>query len=200
METNTLYYKIIQTLKKATPFFLFFSAFCAVIFFRGCNKDTPVNETKTTIDTIFVDRVIKIPEIKEVIVYKDPVPVDIQVVGVDTIRKYSKTYTDSTGVAEVTVDDSVNGRLLRQQVNIKVKEREIKYKERIVKTTNTIKYKPDFVMSAGLTATSGIRPSVGVEIGFKNHIGLNFEVGYNTNKIWTIGVKRDIFTHYKKYK
>ena len=37
-----------------------------------------------------------------------PVPVKIQVVGKDTIRSYVKTYRDSTGVAEITVTDSVN--------------------------------------------------------------------------------------------
>lgn len=200
METNTLLSKIKEVFKKSTSFFIFFSLFCVVIFFRGCDKDTPVNEIKTITDTLYVDKVIKIPEIKEVIVYKDPVPTDILVVGSDTVRRYRKVYTDSTGVATVTVTDSINGRLLGQTLDIKVKEREVKYKERVI-TNNTItKLKPTFVISAGLTASSGIRPTVGAEVGFKNRSGYNLELGYNNQKEITIGIKKDIFTFYNKNK
>ena len=169
-----------------------------LVFFDTCsNKKETVKEV-TKSDTVYIDRVIKIPEIKEKITYLKPKEIVKNIVGKDTLRNYKKLYKDSTGVAEVEVFDSINGKLLQQQVNIKVKEREVVYKDKIITNTTTIKYKPSFVISAGLNTSISVNPAVGVDLMLKNREGWNLNVGYNTNKEIMIGLKKDLITFYKK--
>ena len=47
---------------------------------------------------------------------------------------------------------------------------------------------------------SGLNGSIGAEVGLKNSKGVNLELGYNSNKNFTIGIKKDIFTFYNKNK
>ena len=189
-----------EVLRSLTIPFITVSLVCCVLFIRSCNSEVKTGKTVTTTDTLYVDRIIKIPEIREVIVNAKPVPVKIQVVGKDTIRSYVKTYRDSTGVAEITVTDSVKGTLLNQIVGIKIKEREVRYTEKIITNNSVTKLKPSFVLSAGVKMISGLNGSIGAEVGLKNSKGVNLELGYNSNKNFTIGIKKDIFTFYNKNK
>jgi hypothetical protein len=197
MEKEVISSKILSTMKSLTPYFVIFGLLVFIIFFKGCGKEM-VGKTVTTTDTLVVEKMIVIPEIREVIKYRNPVPVDTQVVGKDTIRKYLRTYKDSTGVTEVTVSDSIAGRLLGQTINIKVKEREVKYTEKVITNNSVTKLKPSFVLSAGVSMVSGVNGSYGFEVGLKNSKGINLELGYDSNKNFTIGIKKDIFTLYKK--
>jgi hypothetical protein len=198
MEEATTSSKIINVIKSLSIFFVIFGTVCFLMFFRGCGTKTEVGKTVTTTDTLYIDKVIKIPEVREKIVYRNPVPVETKVIGKDTIRKYKHVYKDSTGVAEITVSDSIAGRLLGQVVDIKIKEREVKYQEKVVTTTITKTLKPSFVLSMGVTAVSGLNGSYGVEVGIKNSKGLNLDLGYDSNKNFTVGIKKDVFTLYKK--
>jgi hypothetical protein len=173
--------------------------FLLFIFLRGCKKDDLV-VSKTTTDTVFVEKIKIIPKIEQVIQYRDPKPLYINVVGKDTIKNYKKVYTDSTNVAEVTIEDSINGTLLNQRVKINVKEREVKYKETVITNNTVTKLKPFMVLSAGLTAQSGLNPTLGAEVGLKNKNGYNVELGYNLRKEFTVGIKKDILTIYNKNK
>ena len=197
MEKEVISSKILSTMKSLTPYFVIFALLVFIIFFKGCGKEM-VGKTITTTDTLVVEKVIVIPKIQEVIVYRNPVPVKVEVVGKDTIRKYQHTYKDSTGVAEVTVYDSISGKLIGQRVNIKVKEREVKYSEKVINNNTVTKLKPSFVLSAGVRMTSGVNGSYGAEIGLKNSRGYNLEIGYNSRENFTVGIKKDIFTFYKK--
>lgn len=200
MEKDTWYMRLLKIVGRLTPYFVIFALVCFILFFRDCSLKAPKDSVKIVSDTVYVYRTIKIPAVQQTMETKKPEAVKETKVGNDTIRTYRKTYKDSTGTAEVTVSDSVNGRLLNQIVDIKVKEREVKYRERFINTKTTIEHKPSFVISAGLTATSGINPSFGAEIGFKNRNGLNLEVGYNNRNEIQVGIKKDIFTFYNKNK
>jgi hypothetical protein len=200
MEKVTTGAKIMEVLRSLTIPFITISLVCCVLFLRSCNSEVKTGNTVTTTDTLYVDRIIKIPEILEVIVNTKPVPVKIQVVGKDTLRSYVNTYKDSTGVAEITVTDSVNGSLLNQIVGIKIKEREVRYTEKVITNNSVTKLKPYFVLSAGVKMISGLNGSMGAEVGIKNSKGVSLELGYNSNRTFIIGIKKDIFTFYNKNK
>lgn len=190
-----------EKIKNLAPWVI--TAFLAVLlFFKGCGKDSNNNTVTKEVksDTVYVDKIVKIPAITENIINIKPEPIKeyVKEKSKDTLRTYKNTYTDSTGVASVTVFDSVSGKLLEQAVNIHVKEREIKYKEKIITNTETIKKKPNFILSAGLSTTTGVKPIYGAEITLKNSTGWNLDLGYNLEKQITIGIKKDLITSYKK--
>lgn len=200
METSTSQFNKSNILR-VLPYFLL-GITLLFLFLGRCNNDVESVTTEIVTDTIYLEKIKVIPKIEEELETIKPRPVDIQVVNKDTIRSYSRVYKDSTGVAEITVEDSVNGILLNQKVKINVKEREIKYLEKLVTNTvtNTTKVKPYMVLSAGLTATSGVRPTIGAEVSLKNKNGYNLDFGYNNQKEFTIGLKKDLLTIYNKNK
>lgn len=169
-----------------------------LLFVKSCVRENIEGVNTITSDTIYIPKVIRIPEIKQVFVNTTPKEKGKSVVKGDTIRTYENKYIDSTGLAEVTISDSVNGKLLNQKVKIHVKEQEVKYEEKII--TNTTKLKPSFVISGGLTTQIGVNPSVGMELSFKNKSGYTLDLGVNNRKDFTIGVKKDLFTYWNNKK
>lgn len=151
--------------------------------------------TKT--DTLFIPKIIKIKEIKQVFVNKYPKAIDSAIVGKDTLRSYNTCYTDSTGVVEVTVKDSVNGKLLNQVVDFYVKPRDIKYQEKVITNTTTIKQTPNFSLSAGINTSLNTTPAIGIGITVKDGTGWGLDLGYNSNKQFIVGIKKDILKTYK---
>lgn len=197
--------------------FLFF-----YIFMGGFNKQASSNKSKS--DTIYVEKTIKIPEIvgsvnnpnptiivnptktydEELLKYLRSLSTKEEVLEAckeaTQIREYKNTYaSDKDSTVVVTVEDSTAGRLLNQKMSFKVKEREVKYQEKIINNY----LKPKFVISAGGSAqlpTSPLapKPAVGGVVGFKNKAGYNLDFGYNTNQQFEVTLKKDIFTFWGK--
>lgn len=163
-------------------------------FFKGCGVSNTSYKTETIRDTIYKEKVIKIPEIKEVFVNSKPKVISVIPPKSDkdtAVSVYQNIYKDSSGLAQVEIIDSVKGRLTHQNVKFHVKEQEIKYTEKTI--TNTVKKKPVFILSAGLNTTIGVRPSIGAEVDLKNRT-TTLELGINNYKEVTVGLKKDIFT------
>lgn len=173
-----------------------------LLFFKSCGSNpvvpNPRVQVKVVTDTVYTTKYIKIPEIKQIFVTKKPKPVDISIIAKDTFRIYDTKYTDSTGVAEIIVKDSIKGHLLNQVVSFKVKERTIEYKEKTITNTITIKQKPKFNLALGLNTAIGKDANIGAEATIKNGNGWSLDLGYNTSNQILIGIKRDIITLYDK--
>ena len=175
-------------------------------------KLLPTSTDKVVVDTVYVDREVIVPEIREVFVSSDPQPIRVDTI-VKTIptpkgdlvqpiisRTYENTYTSNDSVATVTVKDSiVNGFLKQQDVSFLVKERPIEYKEAIV--TKTVTKKPSLAISLGAAVRGSQdtfdKPSVVGLVGIRNKNGLEILLGYDTNKTITIGIKKDLVTIFK---
>ena len=142
---------------------------CHALFRRADRLKGDSND-KIIIDTVYVDRVIKIPERIEVfkdnspkakIVYKqDPVLLEQYTTLSDeneklkkyieaiTIRTYEKKYMSKDSVVTIMVKDSVTGILNSQSVVFQLAQQEVVFKEKII--NKTIEKKPDFSLSFGL--------------------------------------------------
>lgn len=178
------------------------TAFALLLLLKSCDKSNSIQGTTDKIekktDTIYITKVIKIPEVKQIFRNKKPKLTSVSIINKDTLKTYLNTYKDSTGVAEVTIKDSLKGSLISQIVDIKVKERDVEVKEKIITNTITIKQKPKFSLALGMKTAIGINSNVGAEATIKNSRGWNLDLGYNTNKQITIGIKKDIITLWGK--
>lgn len=172
-------------------------------------KLLPTSVDNIVVDTVYVDREIIIPEIKEVFIHVKPKPTSVDTVLVyktDTVptpiisRTYENTYTSKDSVATVVVKDSIlDGELEKQEVLFEVKERPIQYKDKII--TKTITKKPVLAISLGAAVRASEetldRASVVGFVGVRGKNGLEVMVGYDTNKTFTVGIKKDILTIFK---
>lgn len=205
-------------------------AVIAIVFFlfmliSQCKTEIKDNNTTTTIDTTYVDKTITIPGeshttendkptlVKE---KKNPskvnefkvLPVKEQEKTLDnmtTERTYTDTYVsgkDSLAIAKVT--SVVNGEMVKQTVEIVVKDREETVKETIIEKKTETKLKPTLILSGGLVVTTSTdpmntRPSFGIAIGAKIK-ELTMDAAINTNKNIIVTVKQDLLTFWKKDK
>jgi hypothetical protein len=113
-------------------------------------------------------------------------------------RVYENKYTSKDSTVTVTVKDTITGFLKSQQVDFNIKERPIEIVEKEIKTTIT-KY-PKFSLSAGLGVSTGNfinpAPSLSANIGFRNKKGWELIMSGDTNKNFSLILKKDIFTKY----
>ena len=157
--------------KKIT--YLIIGIFIALVFhamFRRADRISGDNNDRIIIDTLYVDRIIKVPERVEVfkdstpepkIVYKENKELLEQYTSLTdeneklkkyieaiTMRTYEKKYVSKDSVVTVTVKDSVTGTLNFQSVIFKLAQQEIVFKEKII--NRTIEKKPNFSLSLGV--------------------------------------------------
>lgn len=178
------------------------------------------NNDTVSLDTIYVEKIIKVPQIKEVfidstpeaqIIYKADPKLLKQYIDLEdenqrlkkyaeavTKSLYERTYVSADSIVKIIVKDSVTGTLDFQSVDFNVSEREVLFKEKIV--TKTIEKRPDFSLSLG----AGIRiptllseaSSIEVVIGMKSRKGFNYQLGVDTNKAFRFMLTKDIFIKY----
>ena len=175
---------------------------------------------KVTIDTVYVDKIIKVPEIKEVFIDSIPDPKIIYKADPKLIkdfkeledeneklriyaeaitkRTYEKTYVSADSIVRITVKDSVTGVLDFQSVDFNVAEREIVFREKVI--TKTIEKRPDFSLSMGAgikVPTLLDRPlSFEAVIGIKTKRGFGYQLGIDTNKEFRLTLTKDLFIKY----
>jgi len=188
----------------------------------GCEaRDNSIDDNDiVTIDTVYVDRIIKVPQIKGS--FKDSIPDPVVIYKADprllkqytdlegendklkkyieaiTIRSYEKTYVSADSIVLITVRDSVTGTLNFQSVDFIIAEREVVFKEKII--TKTIEKRPDFSLNLGV----GVKvPTLSQEaisfegvIGIKNKKGLGYQLGVDTNKELRFTLTKDLFIKY----
>jgi hypothetical protein len=187
-------------------------------FFAGGDDNS-----KTTIDSTYVDTKVVIPTIKLDTVVTDPEPIlvvetpyiqpkleEFKKVKEDTIKEelykvaittrvYENTYSDKDSIATITVRDSVEGFLREQSISFNVKERPIEYKKYTI--TKTIKQRPVFALSIGVVVRHSndyqANNSIAGILGLRGRRGVEFTVGYDTNRYVTVGLKKDLLTLYK---
>ena len=175
---------------------------------------------RVTVDTVYVDRIIKVPEITGSFEDSIPDPKVVYVADPDlvrqytdledeneklkkyieaiTIRTYEKTYVSPDSIVSITVRDSVTGTLDFQNVDFTVAEREVLFKERLI--TKTIEKYPDFSLSLGAgvkvpTAPGGSFSAEGV-IGVRIKRGYGFQLGVDTNTDVRLTITKDLFIKY----
>lgn len=186
---------------------------------KSCGDKNPTMvETKS--DTVYIEKIIKIPAISEEFEDKSPKH-KTAVYDKGLIEEYKKlktenerlkkfeelaqkrsydsTYKDKSGLVTVNVKSETTGYLDYQKISFNVKEQEIKYLDKVITNTITQKVEPSFIISGGISAQTGVdllnsKPNVGATIGFKNKSGYNLDVNYNTNENVMVTLKKDIFT------
>ena len=94
--------------------------------------------------------------------------------------------------------------MVKQTVDINVKEREVQTKEVIIEKKTETKLKPVFILSGGVSATANTnmydtKPALGIVLGIKTK-EYTVDANYNTNGNVTVLLKRDIFTLWGKDK
>ena len=112
------------------------------------------------------------------------------------IREYNEVYDDS--LFTVKVFSRTKGYLSDQKVDVELKPQSLTYYE---KTITKEKY-PIFSVFLGSDIQSSIRnindAVLGVNLGLENQKGFMIEFGYNTDSQFKFGVKKRIFTKFKK--
>ena len=127
----------------------------SIIYFlsKGCSNE-PSSESTTKIDTVFVPKIIKIPEIKGKFETVNPKPKDgVIIYDKELINKYNKLKTENDRLKEyekavkinnyentykyekddkvfIKVTNTTTGTLNNQKVEFNIPEREIEYKEK----------------------------------------------------------------------
>ena len=186
---------------------------------EGSNGVVDDNDT-VKIDTVYVDRIIKIPEIREVFKDRYPEPVIIYKADPDllkqfeeledeneklkryaeaiTKRDYEKTYVSTDSIVKITVKNSVTGTLDFQSVDFTVAEQEAIFREKVI--TKTIEKRPDFALSlgAGIKVPTILSAPLSFEavIGVKSKKGFTYQLGVDTDKEFRFTLTKDIFIKY----
>jgi hypothetical protein len=106
-------------------------------------------------------------------------------------KVYNKTYSDKD--VEITVIDTISGKILHQDVIWTIKPKEIEVKE----VTITKELKPRFSLSVGGgVIVNPINQQFYGFLGMKNAKGYELQLGMTTDKGYMIGVKKDLFTKF----
>jgi hypothetical protein len=207
---------------KRMTYFIIGAVVALLINLRACEKKSELrsHDDRVVIDTVYVDKIIKVPEIKEVFINLTPEPKIIYKADPDllkqfsdledeneklkiyaeaiTKRTYEKTYVSADSVVKIVVKDSVTGVLDFQSIDFNISEREIIYRDKII--TKTIEKKPDFSISlgAGIKVPTIFSDPVSLEavIGIKSKKGFGYQLGIDTNKEFRLTLTKDLFTKY----
>lgn len=109
-------------------------------------------------------------------------------------KAYNNVHKDS--LVEISVTDSVSGKLLNQKIKYKILPQKIEVKEIHI----TEKLKPKLTISAGFGVASQINyeatPTATAFLGIKNKRGYELLLGIDNQKTYSIGLKKDLFTKY----
>jgi len=180
----------------------------------------PDNNDKTETDTVYVDRIIKVPgqsgsfenpKPDPEIVYKaDPELLkkyqDLETekerleayIHAITRRTYEKSYVSNDSIVTITVKDSVTGTLDWQSVAFDIKPRDVKIQEKII--TNTIEKYPDFslMLGAGVRAPLSFNEPLAFEavIGIEGKNGLTYQLSYDTQEYVGFRLTKKLFTKF----
>lgn len=205
-----------STLKKLLPWAIIAGLF-VFMFFKSCggpNKE--MQETRVEYDTLYVEKTI--PGDTITIVQTEFIPVGEEenkqlreiisklkndkerlnyLLAELTVKTYDSTYKFEKG--KLTITDTVQGTLLGRSVDLEIFP--VKYKESIVNKT-VYKY-PKWAITGGIE--TGINtdfqslfkdPYMGLNLGLRNANGVEFEVGYDTNKVLSFELSKDLFVNY----
>jgi hypothetical protein len=180
----------------------------------------PDRNDKVEVDTVYVDRVIKVPgksgsfeTIKpnpKTVYQADPVllkkyqslktekeRLEAYIYAI-TKRKYEKVYTSKDSIVTITVNDSVTGTLDWQGVAFDIKPRDVIIKEKII--TNTIEKYPDFslMVGAGARAPLNFNQPMAFELtlGVEDNKGFTYQVSYDTQQYVGFRLTKKLFTKF----
>lgn len=109
-------------------------------------------------------------------------------------KTYNNVHKDS--LVEISVTDSVSGKLLNQNISYKILPQKIEVKEIHI----TEKLKPKLTISAGFGVASqysaNATPTATAFLGLKNKRGYELFLGIDNQKTYSIGLKKDLFIKY----
>ena len=175
---------------------------------------------KVQTDTVYVDRIIKVPgqsgEFEtptpdpKIVYETDPELLqqyqDLKTkkerleayINAITKRVYETAYTSNDSIVTITVRDSVTGTLDWQNVVFDIKPREVKIQEKII--TNTIEKYPDFSIMAGAGVRAPLtfnEPMVfEAALGIEDKKGWIYQVTYDTDQYVGIRLTKKLFTKF----
>ena len=109
------------------------------------------------------------------------------------IREYKEVYEDSILVANVS--EKVKGTLLNRDFTYKLKPQKVSFYEKT--TTETVTPKFSLLVGGKMTTSDQFNNTIfELNAGFQNKKGNIFEIGYDTNSNWSVGVKLIPFRKY----
>lgn len=142
----------------------------------------PIVKYETKVDTSMVRQFIQLKE--------DTAKLNAYIKSIIN-RVYENEYNVVDGILVVSVQDSVQGVLLKQDIRIVLDERE---KEYVTKTVFLQPPKRTVFFAGGGISTGNIisNPSIGILAGVRNKRGTSFMLGCNSNNEYIFNITQDL--------
>lgn len=103
-----------------------------------------------------------------------------------SVKEYDTTYF--FGKAELNLKEKVQGKILNRDLTFIPNDFFVKQTISVEKTKL-----PSFILSGGIYTQVGENADIGLELGYRNFKGYQFEVGSNLKDNFQFSIKKDIF-------